>query len=125
MNTQIKTYYIPENPNILKGTIYNLYINNNNNLDLSTILFPTEVTSTNIPTQQSAPQTQPIAFYISENDYNRLLELNNLSFQLFTKKNTDFQNFISEDSKVTAELNRVNQERQELIKKLTRGKEVL
>ncbi len=115
MNNQIKTYYIPDNPNVLKGTIYNLYINNNTNLDLSSILFPK-------PTPK--PTKPQATVYISESDYNRLLELNALSFQLFTKKNTDFQEFIREDSKTTSELSKVNQEREELIKRLTKGKEV-
>ena len=38
MNNKIKIYYIPENLNIKKGQIYTLYINKNNNLDLSSIL---------------------------------------------------------------------------------------
>ena len=38
MNNTIKTYYIPNHPNIKKGPIYTLYLNNNTNLDLSSLL---------------------------------------------------------------------------------------
>ena len=38
MNNQLITYYIPTNPNIIDGTIYTLYLNNNTNLDLSSLL---------------------------------------------------------------------------------------
>ena len=38
MNNNITTYYIPNNPNVDKGLIYTLYLNNNKNLDLSSII---------------------------------------------------------------------------------------
>lgn len=37
MNNQITIYKVPENPNIKKGVIYTFYLNNNTNLDLSSL----------------------------------------------------------------------------------------
>ncbi len=110
MNQEIKTYYIPKNPNILKGHIYTLYINNNTNLDLYSI-----INTKNISIQNSKSIT------ITEKDYTRLLELNNLANQLINKRTVDIQKFINEETKNMTELTKINTERQELIKKLTKG----
>ena len=110
MNQEIKTYYIPKNPNILKGHIYTLYINNNTNLDLYSI-----INTKNINIQNSKSIT------ITEKDYTRLLELNNLAYQLTNKRTADIQKFINEETKSMTELTKINTERQELIKRLTRG----
>ena len=53
MNNTIKTYYIPNHPNIKKGPIYTLYLNNNTNLDLSSILNLQTITVNNISQSQS------------------------------------------------------------------------
>ena len=110
MNQEIKTYYIPKNPNILKGHIYTLYINNNTNLDLYSI-----INTKNINIQNSKSIT------ITEKDYTRLLELNNLANQLTNKRTADIQKFINEETKSMTELTKINTERQELIKRLTKG----
>ena len=110
MNQEINTYYIPKNPNILKGHIYTLYINNNTNLDLYSI-----INTKNINIQNSKSIT------ITEKDYTRLLELNNLANQLTNKRTADIQKFINEETKSMTELTKINTERQELIKRLIKG----
>lgn len=70
MNNKIKIYYIPENLNIKKGQIYTLYINKNNNLDLSSIL-EEEKTFNNIIVPFKENKT-----IIEENDYNKLISIN-------------------------------------------------
>ena len=71
MNNKIKIYYIPENLNIKKGQIYTLYINKNNNLDLSSIL-EEEKTFNNIivPFKENK-------IIIEEKEYSKLIEINN------------------------------------------------
>lgn len=117
MNNQLKTYYIPNNPNIQKGVIYTLYLNNNTNLDLSSILNDqiNQERNLNKPVQDSNLVT------LSKEDYTKLLELNNIAYQLLTKRTEIVQNFITEETKTTTELTKINTERQELIKKLTKG----
>ena len=110
MNQQINVYYIPKNPYILKGSIYTLYINNNTNSDLSSII-----------SQETKKQSQNII--ISEQDYTRLLELNNLATQLTSKRTTSIQNFLNEETKTIAELTKINTEKQELVKRLTKRKD--
>ena len=117
MNNKITTYYIPKNPNIIKGHIYTLYINNNNNLDLSSIK---NLKNISISTKD---KTEPSSIMISEKDYTRLLELNNIAYQLTNKRTTSIQNFINEETNTISELTKINTERQELIKKLTIKKE--
>ena len=51
MNNNITTYYIPNNPNITKGIIYTLYLNNNKNLDLSSIINKENITVNTILNQ--------------------------------------------------------------------------
>lgn len=122
MNNQIITYYIPNNPNILQGRIYTLYINNNTNLDLTSILDNKTITLG--PTESTNGQlTQQNLITISKEDYTRLLELNNLSYQLSTKRTKDIENFIKQETDLTSELTKINTEREILIKKLTKGKE--
>lgn len=124
MTNQINTYYIPENPNIPKGHIYTFYLNNNTNLELSSILNTQTISLSNIvdPTIKTPPQ-QKEQITISKEDYTRLLELSNLAHQLSQQRTIDIQNFINQESITTTELTKVNTERQELIKKLTKGKE--
>ena len=75
MKEEIYTYKIPNNPYIQKGRIYTLYINNNTNLDLSSII--------NI---QNSKKEQSNNIIISEKDYKKLLELNNIIYQLTNKR---------------------------------------
>ena len=117
MDIELKKYYIPNNIKNIKGRIYALYINNNNNLDLSILLNTKNI---KIPSQNSNLQKSII---ISEKDYTRLLELNNIAYQLITKRNTDIQEFINNENKNITELTQINAERQELVKKLMQGRE--
>lgn len=115
MNPEIKSYYIPTNPKIIKGHIYTLYINNNTNLNLDAILGARNINIQNPPTQKKSDSVM-----ISEKDYTRLLELNNLAYQLTNKRTTDIQNFLNEETKTITELTQINTERQNLIKKITK-----
>ncbi len=121
MNQEIMSYYIPTNPNIPNGHIYTLYLNNNTNLDLSSILPTQTINIDHIITQNGGYHPQPSTITLSQDDYTKLLELNNRSYQLSTKRTTDIQKFIEEETKTTTELSQINTERQELIKKLTKG----
>ncbi len=116
MEKEITIYYIPKNPNIIKGRIYTLYINNNTNLELSSIL-----KSRNTTTNDKKQTLNSII--ISEKDYTRLLELNNITYQLTNRSSKDIQNFLNEELKTIGELAKINTERQELIKKITRKEE--
>lgn len=120
MTNELMTYYIPNNPNIPKGHIYTLYLNHNTNLDLSSILNLQTVTVNNILQSAGGPIQQTSQITMSSEDYTKLLELNNQIFQLTTQRTTDIQTFIQAETKTTAELAKINTERQELIKRLTK-----
>lgn len=122
MTNQIMTYYIPNNPNIPKGHIYTLYLNHNTNLDLNSILNTQTITLNNVVASSKGIVSEPSQITISQEDYTRLLELNNMAHQLTDKRTNDIQKFIEAETKTTVELTKINTERQELIKKLTIGK---
>ena len=96
MNTKIKTYYIPTNPNIKKGPIYTLYLNNNTNLDLSSIL------ENNITLNNIINPIKENKIAIEEQEYKKLLELT----ESITKNIT--------------ELNELNTQYQTILKKITK-----
>lgn len=73
MNQNIITYYIPQNLNITKGKIYNLYINKIKNLDLSSIVPP----KTNIAKEK--------LITITENDLKEILEISNNQAIIYNK----------------------------------------
>ena len=73
MNQKIITYYIPQNLNITKGKIYNLYINKIRNLDLSSIVPP----KTNIAKEK--------LITITENDLKEILEISNNQAIIYNK----------------------------------------
>lgn len=100
MTQTINTYYIPQNLNIPKGKIYCLYINKVTNLDLSSIIQKKDVTLNGIlqPNKEVAP-TKPLTSTIplSEEDYTSILSLADTSTKLYNQS-------------------------QELVKKLTKGR---
>jgi len=104
MNNQIKTYYIPNNPNIKSGTIYTLYINNNTNLDLTSILNEIK-TPTNIT--------------LEVNEYNKLLNLNKQIEQIINNNNNKVDNFIKEEKQIINELSKLNIEYNNTLKKVS------
>lgn len=120
MTNEIMTYYIPNNPNIPKGHIYTLYINHNTNLDLSSILNLQTLTLNNVIETPNGQVQQTIGVTISKEDYTKLLELNNSIFNLTNKRTADIETFIASETKTTEELAKINTERQELIKRLTK-----
>ena len=115
MNNTVKTYYIPTNPNIFQGHIYTLYLNNNTNLDLTNII-PLPSSAKNI-----VPTPPPSIIPISIADYDKLLELNNRALQLSTQRTMAIEAFIKKETDTTQALSTIQQERQELIKKLSKG----
>ena len=119
MNTQITTYYIPENPIILRGSIYTFYLNNNTNLDLSTILNP-QPFQLNDLIQQNISSNQESPIIVSKEEYQKLLKLNEEIYTLIEERNKDIQEFIKKETQTTTELTKINIERQGLIKKLTK-----
>ena len=119
MNTQITTYYIPENPIILRGSIYTFYLNNNTNLDLSTILNP-QPFQLNDLIQQNISSNQESPIIVSKEEYQKLLKLNEEIYTLIEERTKDIQEFIKKEPQTTTELTKINIERQGLIKKLTK-----
>lgn len=121
MNNSIVTYYIPENPNIIKGSIYTFYLNNNTNLDLSSIINTKNLQLQDLiqPQSHQTLHSKPM-ITISNEDYTRLLELNNQAYQLVEKRSQAIQEFIKKETTTTEELSKINTERQGLIKKLTK-----
>lgn len=120
MTNELMTYYIPNNPNIPKGHIYTLYLNHNTNLDLSSILNLQTITLNNIISTNQGNINESNQITISKEDYTKLLELNNQAYQLNAKRTIDIQNFIQAESQTMSDLTKINTERQELIKKLTK-----
>lgn len=117
MNNQITTYYLPKNQNIQKGKIYTIYKSGINNLDLTPIITAKTLKIENLVSKKSDSSK----ITISKDDYTKLLELNNLSYQLSERRNQELQNFIKEQTKTAEEITKVSLERQELINKLTKG----
>lgn len=100
MNNQITTYYIPSNPNIKSGPIYTLYINNNTNLDLTSIL-----------ASKSNPKNleQPLPkITLEPNEYNKLLNVSKQIQELINKKNTNVENFLKEEKQTINELSKLS-----------------
>lgn len=120
MTNQIMTYYIPTNPNIPKGHIYTFYLNNNTNLDLSQILNTKNIVVNSVKASSQGLIKDSNEITISKEDYTRLLELNNIAHQLTIRRTSDIQAFIQAETRTTSELAKINNERQELIKRLTK-----
>ena len=123
MTNQLVTYYIPINPKIVKGRIYNFYRNNNTNLELSSILNTQTITLNNMVKSDDGVKIETNQVTISKEDYTRLLELNHLANQLNIKRTNDIQKFIQEETQTTTELTKINTERQELINQITKRKD--
>lgn len=103
MTQNITKYYIPQNLNISKGKIYNMYLNKVTNLDLSQIITPKDVTLNGIlqPNKQVLTEQQPTTstntITLSKEDYTELLSLADNTTKLYNQS-------------------------QELVKKLTKGR---
>lgn len=119
MNNSIKIYDIPQNPHIQSGKIYTFYLNNNTNLDLSTILNP-QPFQLNDLIQQNISSNQESPIIVSKEEYQKLLKLNEKIYTLIEERNKDIQEFIRKETQTTTELTKINTERQGLIKKLTK-----
>lgn len=80
MIQNITTYYIPQNINIQKGKIYNLYINKVTNLDLQAII-PTKHETLNDIIQPTI--TEPKMITLTEDEYQNILLLTNKTRELY------------------------------------------
>ena len=119
MNTQPNVYYIPKNPHVKAGKIYTFYLNNNTNLDLSTIL--------NLQTAQlqdlikkNLSSTKKKSIIITDDEYQQLIDLNEKVTKLIEERDKNIQEFIQKETTATTELIKINTERQVLIKRLTK-----
>lgn len=119
MNTQPNVYYIPKNPHVKAGKIYTFDLNNNTNLDLSTIL--------NLQTAQlqdlikkNLSSTKKKSIIITDDEYQQLIDLNEKVTKLIEERDKNIQEFIQKETTATTELIKINTERQNLIKILTK-----
>ena len=111
MNNSIKIYDIPQNPHIQSGKIYSFYLNNNTNLDLSTILNP-QPFQLNDLIQQNISSNQESLIIVSKEEYQKLLKLNEEIYTLIEERNKDIQEFIKKETQTTTELTKIKIERQ-------------
>ncbi|MDD5826810.1 MAG: hypothetical protein PUD25_03495 [Bacilli bacterium] len=119
MNTQPNVYYIPKNPHVKAGKIYTFYLNNNTNLDLSTILnFQTAQLQDLI--KKNLSSTKKKSIIITDDEYQQLIDLNEKVTKLIEERDKNIQEFIQKETTATTELIKINTERQNLIKILTK-----
>lgn len=90
MTQNIITYYIPQNLNITKGKIYNLYINKIKNLDLSSIIEKKPIINN---------KKEEKTITISESDYNNLITLATNTTKLYNQSNEIIRKLINERKK--------------------------
>lgn len=119
MNSQTKIYYIPQNPHIKVGKIYTFYLNNNTNLELSSILNLQTLQLKDL-IQRNISSNQQNSIIITDEEYQKLRELNEKVSTLIEERNKDIQEFIRKETETTTELTKINTERQGLIKTLTK-----
>ena len=111
MDNQIKTYYIPTNPNIKAGSIYTLYINNNTNLDISSIINEDSTSKSNT--------TSTIKITLEINEYNKLLEVSKEIQNIINKKTNKVENFLTEERQVIKELSKLSIEYNNTLKNIS------
>jgi len=99
MNNQTTTYYIPTNPSIKSGPIYTLYINNNKNLDLTSILVT-----------KPTPLLKVSTISINTKDYNQLLKINKNYQNIIKSLTNKIELFITEQKKYITELTKLEKE---------------
>ena len=119
MNTQPNVYYIPKNPHIQSGKIYTFYLNNNTNLDLSTIVNLQTVQLQDL-IKKNLSSNQKKSIIITDDEYQQLIDLNEKVTKLIEERDKNIQEFIQKETKTTTELTKINTERQNLIKILTK-----
>lgn len=99
MNNQTITYYTPNNPNIKSGPIYTLYINNNKNLDLTSILMSKTISSVKVST-----------ISINTKDYSQLLKIHKDYQNIIKNLTNKIELFIAEQKKHITELTNLEKE---------------
>jgi len=115
MNTKLTTYYIPTNSNVTNGTIYTLYLNNNNNLDLTSILQKQDLNS-----NEAATSFKENKLIIEEYNYNELIEIINKTNILLT----DINNYQQVMFKSLQDLINLNQKCQLVVKSFEEGRKI-
>lgn len=90
MTQNITTYYIPQNINISKGKIYDLYYSKVTNLDLSSITNPQNLTINGIlqPNKQvitETTQSSTSQITMSPEEYTELLSLADTTTKLYNQ----------------------------------------
>ena len=111
MNNQLITYYIPTNPNVTDGTIYTLYLNNNTNLDLTSILQKQDKTSISFKENKLIKEGAT---------YDELIEIIDKTSTLLT----DINNYQQVIFKSLQELINLNQKCQLIVKGLEEGRKI-
>lgn len=119
MNSQTKIYYVPQNPHIKSSKTYTFYLNNNTNLDLSSILNLQTLQLKDL-IQKNISSNQQNSIIITDEEYQKLIELNEKVSTLIEERNKNIQEFIHKEAETTTELTKINTERQGLIKTLTK-----
>lgn len=119
MNTQPNVYYIPKNPHVKAGKIYTFYLNNNTNLDLSTIVNLQTVQLQDL-IKKNLSSNQKKSIIITDDEYQQLIDLNEKVTKLIEERDKNIQEFIQKETTATTELTKINTERQGLIKILTK-----
>ena len=119
MNTQPNVYYIPKNPHVKAGKIYTFYLNNNTNLDLSTIVNLQTVQLQDL-IKKNLSSNQKKSIIITDDEYQQLIDLNEKVTKLIEERDKNIQEFIQKETTATTELTKINTERQNLIKILTK-----
>lgn len=100
MIQNITTYYIPQNPNITKGKIYNIYLNKVTNLDLTSLIEKNTKTMNSIlETDKNLSSTNHStnSIPLTEEDYTDIMKLADTTTELYKQS-------------------------QELVKKLSKGR---
>ena len=119
MKTQPNVYYIPKNPHVKAGKIYTFYLNNNTNLDLSTIVNLQTVQLQDL-IKKNLSSNQKKSIIITDDEYQQLIDLNEKVTKLIEERDKNIQEFIQKETTATTELTKINTERQNLIKILTK-----
>ena len=99
--------------------IYTFYLNNNTNLDLSTIVNLQTVQLQDL-IKKNLSSNQKKSIIITDDEYQQLIDLNEKVTKLIEERDKNIQEFIQKETTATTELTKINTERQNLIKILTK-----
>lgn len=137
MSKQITIYSKPQNKFNIKGRYYNVYLNKNSNLDLSSLTIKLSDTESNktIPTNQNniegsilqtpivKPNKQiltskPSTVLPLSEEYRKILELEVIENQILESQRKDFGEFISKFQNQDKEISKIHSEKQKLLQQM-------